>query len=74
MVDEVDSCTEWVRVLVSHTLVVTDGQAFTQQGNDVTQSQHALAVPKDTSPTVLHKAMVKTHLNLYTHTYMFMCL
>lgn len=62
--DEVDSCTEWVRVLVSHTLVITARQAFTQHSNDVIQSQHALLVPEDTSPAVLSKALV-THLHVH---------
>lgn len=57
---------EWL--LASHTLVITVGQAFTQHSNDVIQSQHAPAVPEDTRPAVLSKAMVNTHLNIHTPT------
>ena len=53
---------------MSHTLVITARQAFTQHNDDVTPSQHAPPVPEDTGPAVLCKAPVNTH----TRTYMFM--
>lgn len=49
---------------MSHTLVITAEQAFTQHSSDVIQSQHALPVPKDTSPAVLSGAVVSTHLHV----------
>lgn len=76
--DEVDSCTEWVRVLVwvSHTLVIIAvRQAFTQHTDDVIQAQHALPVPVDTSAAVLSKTLV-THLHVHglvMHTYTHTC-
>ncbi len=56
-----------LRVLVSHTLVITARQAFTQHSDDVIQSQHALPVPEDTSPAVLSWALVNTRLYSYAH-------
>lgn len=38
---------------------------FTQPCDDVIQSQHALPVPEDTSPAVLGKAVVNTHLHVH---------
>lgn len=69
--DKVDSCTEWVRVSVSHTLVITARQAFTQHSDDVIPSQHAPPVPEDTGPAVLCKAPVntrmRTHARMHLH-------
>lgn len=69
--DKVDSCTEWVRVSVSHTLVITARQAFTQHSDDVIPSQHAPPVPEDTGPAVLCKAPVNTRTRTHACTYMF---
>lgn len=54
-----------LRALVSHTMFIAARQAFTQHSNDVIQSQRAPPVPEDTSPAVLSKALVDTHLHVH---------